>query len=371
MVSPSSYETEFLLGQNWVLELMAQGAPLRQILDFLLRLVQAQCPGMQCSILLMDRDGIHMRHGAAPDLPEAYTKLIDGTAIGPEVGSCGTAAYRRAPVIVSDIQTDPLWREFRAIASEFGLRACWSTPIFDGARRLLGTFAMYFTTPTKPSESLVLLTELATHIASIAIAKHRADEDVKARESQLVEAQHMAKLGSYEWDVETNHFAPSEELCRIFGLAREEFLPSYDGYLSRVHPDDRPGTRHNMDASLRDGRPLDFTERIVRPDGMIRILRNQGKWSFDEARRPVKLIGICQDITEPKEIERQLRETNASLERELEERKRLEDDIRSQLKLAISALHDAATQQGSVPGGAGIERVQRQLAQLVERMQSS
>ena len=87
MVSPSSYETELLLGQNWVLELMAQGAPLPQILDFLLRLVQAQCPGMLCSILLMDRDGIHMHHGSAPDLPEKYTKFVDGIAIGPEVGS--------------------------------------------------------------------------------------------------------------------------------------------------------------------------------------------------------------------------------------------------------------------------------------------
>ena len=148
---------------------------------------------------------------------------------------------------MSDIQTDPLWREYRAVALEFGLRACWSTPIFDGTRQLLGTFAMYFNTPTKPSEKLVLLTELATHIASIAIAKHRAEETVKARELQLVEAQHMANLGSYEWNIEANEFNPSGELCRIFGLARGEFLPSYDGYLSRVHPDDRSNTRHIME----------------------------------------------------------------------------------------------------------------------------
>src|SRR5437660_1335604 len=134
MMGAGTYETSLLIGQNWVLEAMAQGASLHRVLDLLLRLIQAQCPGMLCSVLLMDRDGIHMRHGCAPDLPEAYTKFIDGSAIGPQAGSCGTAAYRRAPVIVSDISNDPLWTNYREIALQFDLRACWSTPIFNGTR---------------------------------------------------------------------------------------------------------------------------------------------------------------------------------------------------------------------------------------------
>ena len=313
MVGVGSHETELLLGQNWVLELMAQGASLRRILDLLLRLVQAQCPGMLCSILLMDRDGVHLRHGSAPDLPEAYTRFVDGIAIGPQVGSCGTAAYRRAPVIVSDIETDLLWKDYRDVALRFALRACWSTPIYDGSRRLLGTFAMYFGTPMYPDEKHVVLTELATHIASIAISRHRTEEDMKTRQALLLEALQMAGAGSYEWDPVTRQLQASDEMCRIFGLSPEEFPRSFDGYFVKVHPEDRPNTERIIELSLREGQSFDFEERIIRPDESTRIVRSQGRWFLDEARQPMRLVGICQDITDRKEAEEQLRRANEAL----------------------------------------------------------
>ena len=135
---------DLLLGQNRVLKLIAEGKPLRETLDVLLHIVERQSPGMLASILLLDADGIHVRHGAAPSLPEAYVKAIDGQPIGPVAGSCGTAAFRREPVIVEDIAADPLWVNYRILALEHGLRACWSTPIFDEHHRVLGTFALYF-----------------------------------------------------------------------------------------------------------------------------------------------------------------------------------------------------------------------------------
>src|SRR4029453_15603560 len=96
-VSPSS--ADLLAGQNDALERVIRGAPLPETLDFLLRVIEAQCPGMLCSILLLDPDGTHVRHGAAPSLPETYTRAIDGAAIGPRAGSSGTAPFRREPVI--------------------------------------------------------------------------------------------------------------------------------------------------------------------------------------------------------------------------------------------------------------------------------
>jgi GAF domain-containing protein len=107
---------------------------------------------MLASILLLDPDGSHVRGGASPDLPEDYVRAMDGLPIGPRAGSCGTAAFTREPVIVGDIETDPLWSNYRAMALKHDLRACWSTPIFDSERRVLGTFGMYFRAPGLPNQ---------------------------------------------------------------------------------------------------------------------------------------------------------------------------------------------------------------------------
>ena len=116
---------DVLEGQTLVLELIARGESLRQVLDTLLRVIQLQSSGMLASILLLDPDGIHVRHGAAPDLPEDYVRAVDGLAIGPQAGSCGTAAFTRKAVVVGDIATDPLWNDYRAMALKHDLRTCW------------------------------------------------------------------------------------------------------------------------------------------------------------------------------------------------------------------------------------------------------
>ena len=175
---------ELLEGQNLVVELIARGESLYQVLDTLLRIIQLQCPGMLASILLLDADGTHVRHGAAPDLPEDYVRAIDGLPIGPQAGSCGTAAFTRKSVIVGDIATDPLWNDYRDVALKNNLRACWSTPIFDSERHVLGTFAMYFRAPGLPSQDHLRLADVSTHIAANAITKHRAEEEIKRRGRQ-------------------------------------------------------------------------------------------------------------------------------------------------------------------------------------------
>jgi PAS domain S-box-containing protein len=119
-------------------------------------------------------------------------------------------------------------------------------------------------------------------------------------EAILVEAERIAHLGSYEWDVQSNSVYRSDELCRIYGLAREEFKPSFEGYLERVHPEDHSRTRGIIENAYRERIPFEFEERIVRPDGSIRMLLSQGKWIFDAGGNPVKLIGVCLDITESK-----------------------------------------------------------------------
>ena len=126
-----------------VLEKIAAGATLTQTFEAIIRMIQEQSPGTIASVLVLDPDGVHLRHGAAPDLPEDYNKAIDGATIGPGVGSCGTAAFRGERVIVSDIATDPLWANFKDLALGHGLLSCWSEPILCSQGKVLGTFAMY------------------------------------------------------------------------------------------------------------------------------------------------------------------------------------------------------------------------------------
>jgi signal transduction histidine kinase len=174
-----------LAGQNHALELIARSAPLPEVLDFLTRLIESQAPSLLCSILLLE-DG-RLRCGAAPSLPSGWNRVVEGLAIGPKVGSCGTAAYTRAPVIVTDIAVDPLWDDVRDAALAYGLRACWSTPIFAAGGEVLGTFAIYYRRPTEPRPEHLCLVELATHIAGIAIERRRADEAIAAHARRLAE----------------------------------------------------------------------------------------------------------------------------------------------------------------------------------------
>src|SRR5947208_9168598 len=144
--------TEALLaGEKRILELVARGGSLPEILGAMCRLGEELSDGALVSILLVSADGKSLRHGAAPNLPKRYSEAIDGGLIGPRAGSCGTAAYRKEPVVVSDIESDPLWADYRHLALAEGLRACWSTPIFSTTREVLGTFALYGREPAGPA----------------------------------------------------------------------------------------------------------------------------------------------------------------------------------------------------------------------------
>lgn len=160
-------------GQKHILRMIAAGAPLGETLDALVRVIEADMPGTMGSILLLDEGAKRLRHGAAPALPEELRRQIDGLEIGPAAASCGTAAYRRETVIVEDTAVDPLWAQYREAAAAHGLRACWSTPVFDKKGAVLGTFAIYLHTPDRPTPRHLRSIEVATHTAAIAITRDR------------------------------------------------------------------------------------------------------------------------------------------------------------------------------------------------------
>jgi diguanylate cyclase (GGDEF)-like protein/PAS domain S-box-containing protein len=165
-------------GQAHILEMIATNAPLTDVLDYLVRLIEAQTEGVCASVLLLSPDGAHLTGGVAPSLPTAYVKAIEHAPIGPNVGSCGAAAYRREPVFVADIASDALWVERRALAAAHGLRSCWSTPILSHQGGVLGTFAMHSREARHPSQLELQFVSFATRIAGIAIERKLAEERI-------------------------------------------------------------------------------------------------------------------------------------------------------------------------------------------------
>jgi PAS domain S-box-containing protein len=184
-----------LVGERQVLEMIATGAPLGGVLNALCRGIESQFPGLLCSVLILDADGLRLRHGAAPSLPAEYVRAVDGLTIGDDVGSCGTAAYRKEAVIVSDIATDPRWAPFRHLALPHGLRACWSTPVIAADGTVLGTFAVYYLEPRCPTPAEQQVIERATHIVGIALERARSESALREREEQLRQSQKIEAVG--------------------------------------------------------------------------------------------------------------------------------------------------------------------------------
>src|SRR6267142_1235064 len=171
-----------LAGENQILEMVATGKPLGVILDEICRLVDKLSNDSLASILLFDPNGNCLRVAAAPRFPEGFIAAIDGVKIGPNVGSCGTAAYRKEQVIVSNIATDPRWANYRELALTNGLRAGWSTPILSSDGSVLALFGIYWREPRSPTAQHQQIIKQITHLASVAIERKQAAESLRASE---------------------------------------------------------------------------------------------------------------------------------------------------------------------------------------------
>ncbi len=188
--------TEHLMkAENRILKMIASGASTEETLGKIVKLVEAETPDGVCSIVVLDPDGRHIRHAAANSLPPAYIEAINGLAIGPSAGSCGTAMYLKRPVIVTDINEDALWRDYRYLAQQHGLRACWSLPIISDHGHVLGSLATYYTEPRGPTDSEFALHEIAVHLATIVLERGRAERDAHAQEEALEHLSRVAILG--------------------------------------------------------------------------------------------------------------------------------------------------------------------------------
>jgi PAS domain S-box-containing protein len=313
--SISRSEAEALFdGERLILEMVAKGDPLPRILDSLCRLVEEGAGGVLASVLLVD--GECLRHGAAPSLPKGYTDAIDGALIGPCAGSCGTAAYRREQVIVSDIASDPLWAEYRAIALPYSLRACWSTPIMSSEDKVIGTFAMYYREPRSPSRRDQEIITRITHLAEVAIERKLTQEKLQRSEAYLAEAQRLTHTGTWVWGPRAAKMLYcSDEMFRIFGFDPQEGVPS-ERLWERIVPEDCDRVREVIMDALR--KKSDFADeyRIMLPGGTMKHIDVIGHPVVDEAGEVVEYVGTIVDATERKRVEQE-RERLRQLEADL------------------------------------------------------
>jgi PAS domain S-box-containing protein len=213
-ISERKRSEALLAGEKRLLEMIATGVALKDILNALCLIIEEQRSGTLVSALLLNPDGVHLDCIAGPSLPKDWTQQMENLPIGPCAGSCGTAAYRGSPVIVSDIATDPLWDvpEHRASALKHGLRASWSNPVVSSGGKVLGTFCMYYRETRNPTSQDFELIDLATHLVRIAIERDRAEKALRASEQV---ARGQVEALTYSLDVLATAPAPDRFLGQM------------------------------------------------------------------------------------------------------------------------------------------------------------
>lgn len=211
-------------GEKKVLEMIAVGVALPDILQNIAENFEKYSSGSLCSVLLLSEDGKRVHHGAGPSLPKEFINGIDGQDIGPRAGSCGTAAYLKKQVIVTDIENDPLWKKYKDIALPHGLRACWSTPIIGNSGEVLGTFAIYYREVRAPEDFDFELIERATYQTKIAIEKARFEEKLKQSEEQFSAAFESNVVGLSISSADRRIVAINPSMAAIFGKTVDEMV---------------------------------------------------------------------------------------------------------------------------------------------------
>jgi len=171
--------TQELELQNLILSKISQGACLTDILSCMVQQIELLHPEMRCSVLLLDNNGLVLRHGAAPSLPDFYNEAVDGLTIGMGQGSCGTAAFTGEPVIVEDINSHPYWQPFLELTKAANLAACWSQPIKNAAGKVLGTFGIYHSEPCQPTASQRQKISQYSNLAELAIDRSLSAEKIR------------------------------------------------------------------------------------------------------------------------------------------------------------------------------------------------
>jgi PAS domain S-box-containing protein len=255
-------------GEKHLLEMIATGIALKEILNALCQIIEEYRPGTLASILLLRPDGLHLDSVAGPSLPKGWRQEMEKLPIGPCAGSCGTAAYRGSAVIVSDIATDPLWDvpEHRAAALSHGLRASWSNPILSSEGKVLGTFCIYERETRSPSAHDLELIEKATYLARVAIERDRAEADLRTSEQKYRDLINASPDAICVLDANSKCVLVNPAGVALAGCPEEELIGSSiaDTYV----PEELHLFRDRIDKLKAEG-SFRFERRFLRKNGEV------------------------------------------------------------------------------------------------------
>ncbi|AHE98947.1 PAS domain-containing protein [Thioalkalivibrio paradoxus] len=303
-----------------VLSMLTRGAELSSVLEALARFTEKHDPSVRASVLLFDRDAGALVHAAGPGLPDEYNALMGppGLPIGPEVGSCGSAAFLKERVVVTDILNSPRWTPYAAFieqARKHRLFACWSQPIVAANGDLLGTIANYGDRVRDPDHDNLKALEWAAGVAALAIGKLRAEQALRLSTQRLKEAQRVANIGDWELDLVHDRLTWSEEVFRIFELDSTVSPATYQGFLDLVHPEDRERVDTAYRRSLEAREPYSVEHRVPFPDGRVKFVHERAEHHFNDDGNLLRSLGTVQDITEQELARQRLRHLSAIVER--------------------------------------------------------
>jgi len=287
--------------ERQMLELVAKGASLTEVLDTLTRAIEHLSPESHCTIMLLDEE--HRRFlsiASGPSLPPAYLQALGRLEIGPDVGACGSAAYRNETIVIDNIATDYRFAEARDFILSHGLRSCWSQPIRDSRNTVLGTFAIYRRKVASPRREELRMTRVAAQLAGNAIERIRAEMHLRETVERLNLAETVARFGIWECNFQKDSMTLSAGLALMMERPMSQFQLTRPEFYAMVHPEDRQALRDTINpVNMRAGTIQDEF-RLVLPSGAIHWMRS--RWCFEpDESPPTRASGAMIDITKERE----------------------------------------------------------------------
>ncbi|MBO9127959.1 MULTISPECIES: PAS domain-containing protein [unclassified Rhizobium] len=302
-----------LAGEKRSFEMMTTEQPLSTILDSLSQTLFVLTDASFVTIMLQDEEGRTLQPGGGHKLPEGFSEAVCGIPVGPEFGSCGTAAFRQEPVWVDNVDTDPRWDCARDLVERFGFKACWSTPIMSGRGSVFGTIAVYSNTPRSVGDRERQAIDRFTQLASFVLERKLSEDALKKSEAMLAEGQRISRTGSWAWNVSTDKLEWSEEHGNIFGYHVSEVGGTIDDMLARMRPEEAAIVKNSMKEAVAEKRDFQFEYQATLPDGNIIQLLSTGRAVIGASGDVTGYVGTTMDITERKRVESELLRSAAHL----------------------------------------------------------
>ena len=284
-----------------VLELIAKGCSLKEVLNALTAAIERMAPECYCTVLLLDEEGKQLWEGSGGGLPPEYMQGVNGLVIGPEVGACGSAAFRNETTVIEDIANDHRFGAARDFVLSFGLRACWSVPIRDSKQKVLGTFAMYHKHPATPHDSDLRVVEAGAHLAGNAIERLRAEEKLRENAERIAISEKAAAFGIWQTDVRTDMLSFSEGFAALIGLTGKPLRMHLEQWKEMIHPEDLAGLHAAAEKAMVVDGSFNAEFRVILPDKTVRWMRSQSRVAGEDGR-PQLVSGAMIDITREKEM---------------------------------------------------------------------